>query len=123
MSPPQGSESTTASTSTACPLDLHSIGENTVTDAQNELAELTERLNRLISTAPRGSRTAQRAADQLADFADPKTPLTDAQKIAGLRGTIADFRDGLRFADRTRHAPGCGPESAPLRPYKKAGGG
>jgi hypothetical protein len=70
------------------------------------LEELTARLRKRIATAPRFSYTAERAADQLANFERPSCTLTDAQKIAALTTTLRDFQRGLQFTDPVLEHPG-----------------
>jgi hypothetical protein len=93
-----------------------------VTDAKKDLVDLTEQLRRRIAAAPKGSFTAQQAADQIDDL-ERVAGLTPEQKAAALRQTLRDFGRNLQFSDPIHHLQGCAPERHPLRPVKRAGGG
>jgi hypothetical protein len=73
---------------------------------QQQLADLTTRLQARIASAPAHSHTAAQAAAQLADFADPDCPLSTAQKCRALADTLRGFKRGLEYSDATLHHPG-----------------
>jgi hypothetical protein len=77
-----------------------------MTNSEQRLLELTDRLRRGIATAPARSYTAREAADQLAFFTSPTCVLTTAEKVRALTATLDGFRRGLQFDDVQRHHPG-----------------
>ncbi len=92
-----------------------------MTDAEKQLADITDQLRRRIATAPRNSHAAQQAAAQIDDL-ERVVGLSPEQKAAALRQTLRDFGRDVQFGDPIHHAPNCAPERNPLRPVRKAGG-
>lgn len=77
-----------------------------MTDSEQQLHDLLDRLRLRIATAPKLSYTAKQADDLVIFVTSPACTLSTAQKCRALADTLRGFKRGLEYSDATLHHPG-----------------
>jgi hypothetical protein len=73
---------------------------------QEQLAEMLDRLRRLIAKSHARSHTAEQARNLITSVSSPSCPLSTAAKLRTVRDTLRSYKDGLQYSDLIRHHPG-----------------